>query len=82
LKNCKKEELVRNQYFNIDKLIISGDFKDEINKNFKIYSVISGKGELLVDNKKYIIEKAETYFIPANLLVEIFGEVEILKSYL
>ncbi|MGL5056239.1 MAG: type I phosphomannose isomerase catalytic subunit [Fusobacteriaceae bacterium] len=82
LKNCKKEELVRNQYFNIDRLIISGEFKDEVNKNFKIYSVISGKGELLVDNKKYTIEKVETYFIPANLLVEIFGEVEILKSYL
>ncbi|MGL6168236.1 MAG: type I phosphomannose isomerase catalytic subunit [Fusobacteriaceae bacterium] len=81
LKNCKKEELVRNQYFKVDRLIISGEFKDEIIENFKIYSVLSGKGELLVDNKKYSIKKGDTYFIPANLLVEILGEVEILKSY-
>ncbi|MGL5057947.1 MAG: type I phosphomannose isomerase catalytic subunit [Fusobacteriaceae bacterium] len=82
LRNCKKEELVRNQYFNIDRLIISGEFKDEINRNFKIYSVLSGKGELLVNNEKYPIKMGDTYFIPANLLVEILGEVEILKSYL
>lgn len=82
LKNCLKYELVRNQYFNIDRLDISGKFKDEINSNFKIYSILEGSGEMLHNKISYSIDKGETYFIPANLEVTVTGKVQILKSYL
>lgn len=82
LKNCLKEELVRNQYFKIDRLKITEDFSDEINSNFKVYSALSGKGELLCNNQYYPMNMGDTYFIPSNLSITILGEVEILKSYL
>lgn len=82
LKDCKKEELARNQYFNIDKLFISGIFTDETNCNFKIYSVLNGDGLIACNEKKYSLKTGDTYFIPALLEVTIHGNLEILKSYL
>lgn len=82
LKNCLKEELVRCEYFNIDKLHINGDFQDEINSNFKIYSVIDGEGILLFEKVEYPMKKGDTYFIPALLETHINGHLQILKSFL
>lgn len=82
LRGCRKEELVRNQYFNIDKLFISGAFTDECNSNFKVYSILEGEGEILCDGRRYNLKAGDTYFIPALLEVVIGGELEILKSYL
>ncbi|MGL5100572.1 MAG: class I mannose-6-phosphate isomerase, partial [Fusobacteriaceae bacterium] len=82
LRNCKKEELVRNQYFNIDRLNILGEFSDEINSNFKVYSILSGNGELEYNGISYSVNMGDTYFIPANLQIIISGKIEILKSYL
>lgn len=82
LKGCKKEELVRNQYFNIDKLLISGNFQDEINSNFKVYSVLEGDGFIHCNGEKYPAKMGDTYFIPALLEVSLQGELQILKSYL
>ncbi|MGL4402610.1 MAG: type I phosphomannose isomerase catalytic subunit, partial [Fusobacteriaceae bacterium] len=75
-------ELVRNQYFNIDKLLISGNFRDEINCNFKVYSLLEGEGFIHCDGKKYPAKAGDTYFIPALLEVILQGELQILKSYL
>lgn len=88
LRNRKKigeneiSELVKGEYFSIDKINVKGDFIDEINNNFKVYSILEGVGELIYDNNKYALKKGDTYFIPAKLDVEISGELEILKSYL
>ncbi len=80
--DCIIQKLICSEYFSIDKLFINGEYKDEINSNFKIYSILSGKGFLRVKEVNYPIEIGDTYFIPALLDVEINGEVEILKSYL
>lgn len=77
-----KEELVRGQYFNVDKYLIDGEFEDETNKNFKILSILDGEGEIVCGGNSYPIKKGDTYFIPASLKTVLKGKVEILKSYL
>lgn len=82
LLGAMKEELVRGQYFNVDKYLIEGEFEDETNKNFKILSILDGEGEIICDSNSYSIKKGDTYFIPAGLKTVLKGKVEILKSYL
>lgn len=82
LLGAEKEELVRGQYFNVDKYLIDGEFEDETNKNFKILSILDGNGEIICNGESYSIEKGDTYFIPAGLKTLIKGKVEVLKSYL
>lgn len=82
LVGAKKEELVRGEYFNVDKYLIDGIFEDETNSNFKILSILDGVGEIICDNISYSIKKGDTYFIPAGLKTILNGKVEILKSYL
>lgn len=82
LVGAKKEELVRGEYFNVDKYLIDGIFEDETNNNFKILSILDGVGEIICDNISYSIKKGDTYFIPAGLKTILKGKVEILKSYL
>lgn len=79
---AKKEELVRGEYFNVDKYLIDGIFEDETNSNFKILSILDGVGEIICNNISYSIKKGDTYFIPARLKTILKGKVEILKSYL
>ncbi|GLI55420.1 mannose-6-phosphate isomerase [Propionigenium maris DSM 9537] len=82
LEGAQKEILVRGEYFNIDKLMVEGVFRDEINENFKVYSILEGEGKILHSGKEYEIRKGDTYFIPAGLDVSVEGRVEILKSFL
>lgn len=82
LVGAKKEELVRGEYFNVDKYLIDGIFEDETNSNFKILSILDGIGEIICDNISYSIKKGDTYFISAGLKTILKGKVEILKSYL
>ena len=82
LLGAMKEELVRGQYFNVDKYLIEGEFEDETNKNFKILSILDGEGEIICDSNSYSIKKGDTYFILAGLKTVLKGKIEILKSYL
>lgn len=82
LVGAKKEELVRGEYFNVDKYLIDGIFEDETNSNFKILSILDGVGEIICNNISYSIKKGDTYFVPAGLKTILKGKVEILKSYL
>lgn len=82
LAGAEKEELIREEYFSIDKYLVDGEFKDEINRNFKIYSILDGEGKLIYNGKEYHAEKGDTYFIPAGLELKITGKLEILKSFM
>ncbi|MCB8564813.1 type I phosphomannose isomerase catalytic subunit [Fusobacterium ulcerans] len=82
LAGAEKEELIRGEYFSIDKYFVDGEFKDEINRNFKIYSILDGEGKLIYNGKEYHAEKGDTYFIPAGLELKITGKLEILKSFM
>lgn len=81
LNNAIKEELIKGNYFNLEKYLINGEFKDKKSSTFKIYSIINGKGTIISNGIKYCIEKGDTYFIPAKLEIIINGKVEILKSF-
>lgn len=82
LHGAKLIKLIKGDYFSIDKLEIKGKYKDEIMDGFKVYSIIDGNGFLVSENKRYVAEKGDTYFIPAGVSIEIQGELEILKSYI
>ncbi len=80
--NTKIEKLIKSEYFNVDRLIIQSEYAEEPYRNFLIYSIIDGIGELKLNNKIYSLKKGDTYFIPANIgEIEVVGELEILKSY-
>ena len=76
------EELIRGEYFSIDRLLIDGKLIDMEYKNFKIYSILDGEGVLISENQKYEVKKGDTYFIPANKEILIEGKLEIMKSYI
>ncbi|MGL4802850.1 MAG: type I phosphomannose isomerase catalytic subunit, partial [Cetobacterium sp.] len=76
------EELIRGEYFSIDRLLVDGVFQDESYKNFKIYSILDGEGKLKSNEIEYEVKKGDTYFIPANTSVIISGKLEIMKSYI
>lgn len=77
-----KQVLIRSKYFNIDKIKLTGLYQEERNSNFKVLSILSGKGKIIYDGKDYPVSKGDTYFIPANLEIWISGDLEILKSFL
>lgn len=77
-----KEELVKSKYFSVERIKISGRYRDEISKDFKIYSFIDGEGSILSQGKEYDVKKGDTYLIPAGLDIEITGDLEILKSWI
>lgn len=82
LVGAAKEELIRCDYFNLDKLVVDGKFKDEINANFKVYSILEGEGKVTHNGTEYSVIKGDTYFIPAGLEVSVEGQIEILKSFI
>jgi len=82
LVGASKQEIIRGKYFHIDKLLVDGVFTDEINANFKVYSILDGSGAILSSGNRYDAVKGDTYFIPARLKVKIEGKVEILKSFI
>lgn len=82
LQGAVKENLVKGKYFNIDRLLIEKEHEDKIHKNFKIYSIIEGEGEILSNGISYPCKKGDSYLIPANFLVKIIGNLEIIKSFL
>ncbi|MGL5052402.1 MAG: type I phosphomannose isomerase catalytic subunit [Cetobacterium sp.] len=82
IEDAKIEELIRGEYFSIDRLLINGTFEDPAYKNFKVYSILDGEGILTSKSVQYKIEKGDTYFIPAKTEVSIKGYLEVMKSYI
>lgn len=82
ISNSTIEKLVRGEYFNVDRILINGKYEDTINTSFKIYSILDGKGTIYYNKKKYPLIKGDTYFIPANLKIDIEGQIELLKSFI
>lgn len=82
-KNGYIEKLSSNDYYKIDRIKLKdGTYSPESYKNFKIQSIIDGKGYVLYGDKKIVLSKGDTYLIPANLLVTVTGDIEILESYI
>ncbi len=81
--NTKIEKLIESEYFIVDRLIIQSEYREGPYRNFMIYSIIDGDGELEFEGQTYLLKKGDTYLIPAKIgELEITGELEILKSYI
>ncbi|WP_297597680.1 type I phosphomannose isomerase catalytic subunit [uncultured Cetobacterium sp.] len=76
------EELIRGDYFSIDRILVNGEYLDGSYKNFRIYSILDGEGVITSKGREYRVLKGDTYFVPANLDTTISGKVEIMKSYI
>lgn len=76
------KHILKNEYFNIDMLNIDGEFKFQVYKNFKIFSVLEGFGKIVFENENYDLKIGDTYFIPANLEFDVVGKLEMLVSYI
>ncbi|UUV19680.1 class I mannose-6-phosphate isomerase [Fusobacteria bacterium ZRK30] len=77
-----KQEIVRDRYFNIDKLLVEDSHKDLDENSFMIYSILEGEGNLNCDGEIYPIKKGDTWYIPPKLGVTLEGKLEILKTFL
>ncbi|MCS5420723.1 MULTISPECIES: type I phosphomannose isomerase catalytic subunit [Psychrilyobacter] len=77
-----KQEIIRDKYFNIDKLLLEEKFEDTDRASFMIYSILEGEGNLTCDGVSYPIKKGDTWYIPPKLEVAVEGKLEILKTYL
>lgn len=82
LNGAMKEEVVRCQYFNIDRIQVEGIYNDQLSANFRVYSILEGDGKIIHSGKEYSAKKGDTYFIPAGLEISIEGKLDILKSFL
>ncbi|MBC2850855.1 class I mannose-6-phosphate isomerase [Cetobacterium sp. 8H] len=76
------EELIKGDYFSIDRILVDGEYSDGTYKNFRVYSILDGEGSIVTEEREYKISKGDTYFIPANLVPKIIGKLEIIKSYI
>lgn len=74
-------ELLREEYFNVDKIESIINYKDKIVDRFRVYSVLEGKGKIRYNSEYMDIKKYETVFVPANLEVELIGEFTALKTW-
>lgn len=77
------DNLVSCNYYNITRLFVDGLHDDGSYKNFRIFSILDGTGDLKVEKKSYHVEKGDTFLVPANLPIQIIGkELEVLKVFL
>jgi mannose-6-phosphate isomerase len=77
-----KQEVIRDKYFNIDKLLLDGEYKDLNMDSFMIFSILDGMGTLKYNGEKIHIKKGDTWYIPPKLSVEVEGNLEVLKTFI
>ncbi|MCS5420901.1 MULTISPECIES: type I phosphomannose isomerase catalytic subunit [Psychrilyobacter] len=77
-----KQEIIRGEYFNIDKFLIQEKFKDIDKDSFMIYSILEGEGNLNCEGVIYPVKKGETWYIPPELNICIEGKLEIFKTFI
>ena len=77
-----KQEIARDKYFNIDKLLLDGRYEDVDADSFMIYSILEGEGKFNCNGVSYPIKKGDTWYIPPRIEVAVEGKLEILKTFL
>lgn len=78
IENFKKLET---PYFTVEKISVDGSYADIVNSEFHSYTVINGSGYITDGSNQINISTEETIYIPNNLKYEIFGNIELIKSY-
>ncbi len=62
LQGALKEEVVRCQYFNIDRLQVEGIYNDPTSPNFRVYSILEGEGKIIHSGKKILCQNRRHLF--------------------
>ncbi len=77
-------KIVDNEFFKVEKISIKDEYKDCSKKEtFYTINVLEGSGKIETKNKEYMVNKGDSFLIPANLGQYIIkGKIEILKSYI
>lgn len=77
--------LIKNQYFNVNKININGIYEDSINQDScYFFNVISAKDtKLKINDKEYNIKTGDSFIIPTTIKKFILeGNFEIVKTWL
>ena len=73
---------LKTPYFTVEKIDVKEIYRDAVDEeDFHSYTVISGSGKIKSDNDIIGLNKEETIYIPKGVEYKIYGELELLKSY-
>ncbi|MGH4050896.1 MAG: type I phosphomannose isomerase catalytic subunit [Clostridium sp.] len=67
-------------YFNVEKIIVSSNYKDIVNGSFHSYTVICGEGIIKWSNEKIQLKREETIYISKGIKYILEGDMELIKS--
>lgn len=74
------EPLVKDPYYTVDRIEVTGTFAPEVEDRFVVFSVLEGSGSLTHQGQGYPVKAGETWFLPAGLSVAVEGRVTLLRS--
>jgi len=75
------EALVKDPYYTVDRIEVTGRFAEAAADHFKVFSILEGRGQLVHAGGTADLAAGETWFLPAGLAVEVTGPVTILRSF-
>lgn len=74
--------LTQNEYFEVYEYKIEGVSKFIKENPYSLYSVIDGRGEIIIDNKSYELKKGDFFILTdAVKKFELKGEISLIESY-
>lgn len=68
-------------YFTVEKICVNNRYEDVVNNDFHSYTVINGSGYIYSNDNKVNLSKEETIYIPNGVNYSIYGDIELIKSY-
>ena len=73
---------LKTPYFTVEKIDVNDIYNDVVDdEDFHSYTVISGTGKVESGHESVTLHKEETIYIPRGIDYKIYGELELLKSY-
>lgn len=68
-------------YFTVEKICVNDSYEDIVQSDFHSFTVINGNGYICSNYKKIDLSKEETIYIPNGVSYSIYGNIELIKSY-
>lgn len=76
--------IIKNKFFDVKKIVVKDKFESSSNINILlIMNVIKGNGKIYNSNNEYILNKGDTFIIPATMgKYKIIGNLEMIRTSL
>ena len=76
--------IIKNKFFDVKKIVVKDKFESSSNINtLLIMNVIKGSGKIYDSNNEYILNKGDTFIIPATMgKYKIIGNLEMIRTSL